>query len=266
MAYAAARQRAVEAADPAAGALLAAPNDILGIEYIRAILENGFPLTPVCVPREGAAHDGGTRGRFAAASAIRELLCAGRTDAARAFLPRQSFGILEREIRAGRAPVDGRALDTAVMSVLRRMDAADFAALPDISEGLEHRLARAAREALDPADFCARVKTRRYSTRGCGVSARLRFWGLRERWRRRPSPYARVLALNDAGRALLRGHGRPRCHESRRWAGSGRRGRAMFGVRGTRGRSVRPRLSQPRRAVRRARLDAEPRLRVRAEL
>lgn len=204
MAYAAARQRAVEAADPAAGARLAAPNDILGIEYIRAILENGFPLTPVCVPRVGAAHDGGTQGRFAAASAVRELLYAGRTDAARAFLPRQSFGILEREIRAGCAPVDGRALDTAVMSVLRRMDAADFAALPDVSEGLEHRLARAAREALDPADFCARVKTRRYSLARLRRIRMAAFLGLTRELAQGAVPYARVLALNDAGRALLR--------------------------------------------------------------
>ena len=204
MSYAAARQCAVEAADPAAGALLAAPNDILGVEYIRAILQSGCGITPVCVPREGVAHDGGTAGRFAAASAIRELLRTGQTDATRAFLPQYSFNILAREIRSGRAPVNGHALDTAVMSVLRRMDAAGFAVLPDVSEGLEYRLERAAREAVDPADFCARVKTRRYS------HARLRricmsaFLGLTQELAQGDVPYARVLALNDMGRTLLR--------------------------------------------------------------
>lgn len=90
------------------------------------------------------------------------------------------------------------------MSVLRRMTAADFAKLPDVSEGLEYRLARAAREALDPADFCARVKTRRYS------HARLRricmsaFLGLTQEMTQPAVPYARVLAFNDIGRALLR--------------------------------------------------------------
>ena len=203
-AYAAARQRAVEMANPAAGALLSLPNDTLGIEYVRAILENGCPLTPVCIRREGAVHDGTAAGAFASASYIRALLRTGRADTARAYLPEPALHILARETEAGRAPVDGHMLDIAVMSVLRRMTAADFAKLPDVSEGLEYRLARAAREALDPADFCARVKTRRYS------HARLRricmsaFLGLTQEMTQPAVPYARVLAFNDIGRALLR--------------------------------------------------------------
>lgn len=204
IAYAEARQRAVMEVDERAGARLASPNDILGVEYVRAILKNDVSLTPICVPREGAVHDGGTQGEFAAASAIRELLYAGQIESARVFLPQPSFDVLTREICAGRAPVDGHALDTAVMSILRRMDAAGFAALPDISEGLEYRLARAAREALDPTDFCARVKTRRYSHARLRRICMAAFLGLTRDMMQESVPYARVLALNDTGRTLLR--------------------------------------------------------------
>lgn len=202
--YAAARQRAVEAVNPAVGALLASPNDTLGMEYVRAILKNSYPLTPVCIRREGAAHDGGSVGQFASASAVRMLLRAGRFDEARGFLPEASLCVLEEEILAGRAPVDGRALDTAVMSVLRRMREADFAELPDVGEGLEYRLARAARAAVSPEDFCARAKTKRYAYARFRRICMAAFLGLTQEMARSAVPYARVLAFNDTGRALLR--------------------------------------------------------------
>lgn len=204
MEYAAARELAIREADPAAGALLASPNDILGVEYVRAILQNSGGLKPVPVRREGAPHDGIPAGRFASASYLRGLLRDGRTDEARTFLPDASYHILRREVAAGRAPVDPAALDPAVLSVLRRMEAADFAKLPDISEGLEFRLARAAKEALDPADFCARVKTRRYSHARLRRICMAAFLGLSRGMTDVPVPYARVLALNDTGRMLLR--------------------------------------------------------------
>lgn len=204
MGYAAARERAVREADPTAGAMLASPNDILGVEYVRAILRHGYPLTPLPILRHGASHDGSPAGRFASASHLRGLLRAGRGDEAFMFLPGASIRIFNRERDAGRAPVDPGALDTAILSVLRRMTATDFAALPDISEGLEFRLAKAAKEALDPADFCARAKTRRYSHARLRRICMAAFLGLTRDMTDIAVPYARVLALNDTGRALLR--------------------------------------------------------------
>ena len=204
MGYAAARERAVREADPTAGATLASPNDILGVEYVRAILRHGYPLTPLPILRHGASHDGSPAGRFASASHLRGLLRAGRGDEAFMFLPGASIRIFNRERDAGRAPVDPAALDTAILSVLRRMTAADFAALPGSSEGLEFSLAKAAKEAVDPADFCARVKTRRYSHARMRRICMAALLGLTRDMTDIAVPYARVLALNDTGRALLR--------------------------------------------------------------
>lgn len=204
MEYAAAREQAIREADPAAGALLASPNDILGVEYVREIRENGYSITPLPIRREGAQHDGAPAGDFASASYLRALLRAGQTEEALSFLPADAQSVFIREMQAGRAPVDGRSLDTAILSVLRRMTAQDFAVLPDISEGLEYRLARAAQEALDPADFCARAKTRRYSHARLRRICMAAFLGLRQGLTDAPVPYARVLAFNDTGRSLLR--------------------------------------------------------------
>ena len=59
MTYAAARADAAETLRPGMGALLRTPNNILGIEYCKAILAQGAALTPLALPRLGAAHGGG---------------------------------------------------------------------------------------------------------------------------------------------------------------------------------------------------------------
>ena len=202
--YAVARQRAIKEVNPEAAARLSSPNDTLAVEYIRAVFENGFSLTPVCIRREGAGHDGTAVGQFAPASVLRAFLRAGHIEEARPFLPESSRRVLEEEMQAGRAPVDGHALDTAVMSLLRRMSAKDFAELPDISEGLEYRLARAAQEAVDPDDFCIRAKTKRYSYARLRRICMAAFLGLIRDITQKEVPYARVLAFNGMGRALLR--------------------------------------------------------------
>ena len=57
--FAAARQRALTGLLPEEdAALLESPNNILGIEYCKALLGQNAPLRPVTIRREGSAHDG----------------------------------------------------------------------------------------------------------------------------------------------------------------------------------------------------------------
>ncbi|MBE6935044.1 MAG: nucleotidyltransferase family protein [Ruminococcaceae bacterium] len=202
--YATARQQAVTEADAAAGALLSSPNDILGIEYLRAIRARSAAIQPLPIRREGAAHDGGAKGDFASASELRRMLLSGEAEAVRRYLPPAAYAILREAMDAGEAPVSQTRLDAAILSALRRMHSADFAVLPDVSEGLEFRLAAAAQEAVDPMDFCDRVKTRRYSHARIRRIMMAAFLGMKKELQTRPIPYARVLAFDDDGRALLR--------------------------------------------------------------
>ena len=55
LSYAAYRQQELAARNPAAAALLASPNNTLGIEYCRALRD--FPMQPLAIARRGAGHD-----------------------------------------------------------------------------------------------------------------------------------------------------------------------------------------------------------------
>ena len=190
LSFPAARQEA------AGAACLSAPNNNLGVEYLRSIRALGSTIRPLTVPRQGAGHDGPAAGGFASASELRRLLRAGRGEEAAPYLTAPWSGEL----------ADMQHIERAVLARLRTMGEGDWAALPDGggAEGLPSRLAKAAREAVSLEDFYTRAKTRRYPHARLRRLALAAFLGLRAAERPAAPPYVRVLGLGGRGRALLR--------------------------------------------------------------
>ena len=200
--YAAARQAAAEALSGERLDIMSTPNNILGIEYLKALRALDAPIAPLAIPRRGAGHDAADgAGDLLSASALRERLKTGK-DVSGA-VPAAAFDIYERETAAGRGPVFEENLDTALLSRLRALRRENFAALPDMSEGLENRLFHAAREAGSFAEAVALAKTKRYAAsrlRRAFAGAAL---GLRAEDVAGTPPYLRVLAASARGKALL---------------------------------------------------------------
>ena len=190
LSFPAARQEA------AGAACLSAPNNNLGVEYLRSLRALGSTIRPLTVPRQGAGHDGPAAGGFASASELRRLLRAGRGAEAAPYLTAPWSGEL----------ADMQHIERAVLSRLRTMGEGDWAALPDGggAEGLPSRLAKAAREAVSLEDFYTRAKTRRYPHARLRRLALAAFLGLRAAERPAAPPYVRVLGLGGRGRVLLR--------------------------------------------------------------
>lgn len=161
--FAAARQRALTGLLPEEdAALLESPNNILGIEYCKSILAQGAALTPLALPRLGAAHGGGRPGEhngipMASASYLRSLT----VEDWEPYVPPRAAALYTRAAAAGLL-ADGSKFEVAVLALLRAKPEADFAAVRGVSEGLEHRLAAAVREATSLDDLYTRLKTKRY--------------------------------------------------------------------------------------------------------
>ena len=190
LSFPAARQEA------AGAACLSAPNNNLGVEYLRSLRALGSTIRPLTVPRQGVGHDGPAAGGFASASELRRLLRAGRGEEAAPYLAAPWSGEL----------ADMQHIERAVLARLRTMGEGDWAALPDGggAEGLPSRLAKAAREAVSLEDFYTRAKTRRYPHARLRRLALAAFLGIRADARPAAPPYVRVLGLGGRGRALLR--------------------------------------------------------------
>lgn len=203
--YAAARQKAVEVCKGESLAnVLEHPNNTLGLEYIRAAAKLDANIGFHTLKRVGAAHNAvEICDHFASASHLRALIRKGESDDAMRYMPEGSADVLRDAIKSGRVAERNDVLENALLARLRTMDLTDFASLPYISEGLEHRLYQSSRTAGSIDELLEAVKTRRYPT------ARLRriLWAAllgmpRENAYPIP-PYIRVLAMNKHGREIL---------------------------------------------------------------
>ncbi len=197
VAYATARQRALEKLTGEASALTR-PNDILAVEYLKALRTQGLSMKPFAVLRRGAPHDAGEADAYPASSFLRERLRAGE-DIAR-WMPDASAAALAR----GEGPLDADTVETALLSRLRFLPEEAFASAPDVSEGLEKRVLAAARTGPTLEAIADAASTKRYPrarVRRIALSAAL---GVRAGDSEGIPPYLRCLAANARGTALLR--------------------------------------------------------------
>ena len=223
--YAAAQQKAADATMGKKAGIFGSPNNLLGVEYLKALRATGSKMRPMTVGRRGGAHDGGSG---FSASAVREKLFSGKasgkpqrgrggadnggadyawadnagTDYAWDAVPKPCAAVFDAEIRAGRGPVSMDAAELAILSRLRALD--DLSRLPGATEGLDRRMmGYIASEATVPG-LLAGVKTKRYSMSRLRRMLLCACLGIDADDTKQPPPYIRVLAMNDAGTKILK--------------------------------------------------------------
>ena len=199
--FAAARDFVLSERAPDCAFSLRSPNNILAVEYLRALPDS---VKPIGITRSGAAHDASDLDDdMISASAIRHLVLQGDLERTKRYLPPSSFFILRRAIADGAAPASLSGHDRMILSQLKRMSREDLRAISDVEEGLDARLHRAIVDATSVEDILNQTKTKRYA------HARLRrillcaFLGITREDRLGAPRYARVLGLNDTGRTVL---------------------------------------------------------------
>lgn len=204
LAFPAARESAVRQVFGCAVAnVLKAPNDILGVEYLRAVQSLGAPFRCVPVSRVGNAHDAPAAcGHFASATLLRERIRAGEDVSG--FMPQSAYDILQKAVGRRAAPSDYKKLDTAMLCFLRMASPADFAGVPDVSEGIENRILAAAKTAQTLWEVFDAAKTKRYTHARIRRVVLSAFLGLTTDLQKSDVPYLRVLGFNDRGKDLLR--------------------------------------------------------------
>ena len=203
LSYAAARQLEAEAAIGEAVELLERPNDILAVEYLKAVRTLGLSMRPLPVLRKGSGHDrDAAQGEMRSASEIRRRMAAGAS--VEDDIPAAAYAVYARELGKGRAVLKTAALETAMLSRLLLLSAEDFASLPDAADGLGNRLYRAVRENGGLDAILTAAKTRRYALARIRRLCLCACLGVREGMAVGFPPYARVLAADGKGRAYLR--------------------------------------------------------------
>ncbi len=194
MSFPAARQAALDALC-SKGSLVTRPNDILAVEYCKAILSQKSPMQPLPILREGSYHDTAADPENPSATSLRNLIerkqdWALYTPAAEIF-----SNSTVHTLRAGEKAILGR---------LRVMTDDEFEAVPFGSEGLWRKLMHASRKEASLEAIAESVKSKRYTRSRIDRMILCAFLGLSRQDLASAAPYARVLALNDRGRQILK--------------------------------------------------------------
>ena len=193
--FPAARQAALEQMGLDAS-ILSQPNNILAVEYCKAILAQGSSMKPFPIHREGSYHAEIADSENPSATAVRNLMLIAHNW--KSCVPKEVRPLFENAalhtIAAG---------ERAILAKLRTMEDAEFEALPYGSEGLWRKFMHACREQSTLEAIIAATKSKRYTRTRIDRMILCAFLGITEEMLKSEIPYTRVLAFSDAGRQIL---------------------------------------------------------------
>lgn len=184
-------------------AVLSEPNNILAVEYIKALKALSSDINPHTVKRTGATHDSDEYvGNIASASKIRELIRGNAHTGL--FLPSDSQAVLTNEIAIGAAPSDMNRIGNAVIASLKLKTPSDFNNIYGVGEGIENRLLSAAASAQNLTELYDFAKTKRFTHSRIRRVVLNSFFGITNDITLSDPPYIRVLGFTQKGKDVLR--------------------------------------------------------------
>ena len=140
--------------------LLKSPNNILGIEYLKALIKLDSPMEVHTLPRQGAGYSdavlpGPSEQRFCSALALRHrLLDGGSCDEFSPFMPKAALRILERELSSPKA-VHTNDFSSMLFYRLLQLQSDGYSAFADVSEALSDKIAKLLEHYISWAQFCS---------------------------------------------------------------------------------------------------------------
>ena len=181
------------------------PNNILAIEYIKAIISFGSRITPITIRREGAGYNDiiNPMTDFQSASAIREELNDGNISALD-FVPENAKSIFIDAINNGKMPSDSSKLDYSVISFFRLNSPSAGMDIQDAAGGLYNRLCDISAEATSISSLTSMADTKKFTKARIRRAIWNSYFGVTSSDVRALPAYTQVLAMDQIGRSVLK--------------------------------------------------------------
>lgn len=185
--------------------VLSNPNNILGIEYLKALRNLKSNLTPMTIKRKDADYNStAIKDGLASSTAIRKIIT--KPSSLSKVVPEETFSIIDNKIKHGQIVNGLSTFEKEILYKLRIMPIEWIADLPDVSEGLEHAIKNAANSCNNVADLVSLVKSKRYTQTRI---QRILLYALLDITKqdmensKKGVPYIRVLGMTENGKQLL---------------------------------------------------------------
>ena len=184
---------------------LLSPNNILAIEYIKAIASSNSNISPITIRRSGAGYNDiiNPMEEFQSASAIREEITDGNISAFN-YVPENAKIVYLDAYKSEKMPSDVTRLDTAVISSLRLNTPKSAPDIQDAGGGLYNRLCDLSADATSISSLCTLAETKKYTKARIRRAIWNTYFGVTSSEVRALPAYTQVLAMDDIGRSVLK--------------------------------------------------------------
>lgn len=193
--------------EPEYSSILSTPNNILGIEYLKALKKYSSEIIPINITRIDAGYlSKDYSSEFASATAVRNLIYSNRLRDVKSYIPPASFTILSEELKSGHFVKDISRYENIIIYNLRNMSLEQITELPDVTEGLENLIKKAANSCNTISEFMNIVRTKRYTEtriRRILLYSLLKITKKDMAISKKTIPYIRVLGCNEKGKNLI---------------------------------------------------------------
>ena len=142
--------------------ILSSPNNILGIEYLKAMKKLKSNISAITIKRIGTDYNSvETVENIASATALRKLISSSKDISS--YLPAPSFDILKNNIKYGKIVNSISCFEREIIYTLRKMSLSDIKNLQDVTEGLENSIKSASDSCNNLEDLINSIKSKRYT-------------------------------------------------------------------------------------------------------
>ena len=185
--------------------ILSSPNNILGIEYLKAMKKLKSNISAITIKRIGTDYNSvETVENIASATALRKLIFSNKDISS--YLPTFSFDILKNNIKYGKIVNSISCFEREIIYTLRKMSLSDIENLQDVTEGLENSIKSASDSCNNLEDLINSIKSKRYTR---SRIQRILLYSLLNITKKdkidsyKINPYIRVLGVSHRGKNLL---------------------------------------------------------------
>ena len=187
--------------------VLSSPNNILGIEYLKALKKLKSNMIPIAIPRNKVGYNSTEIvNDFASATSIRQMLITRNTKDIYKVMPESSYEILNNCVSNGQYVSSITQYEKEIIYILRKLSIEEIANIPDVTEGLENLIKEAANSCNNIQEFINIVKSKRYTQTRIQRILVYALLGITKKDMinlNKTNPYIRVLGFNSKGRDLL---------------------------------------------------------------
>jgi len=187
------------------GSVSLTPNNILALEYIKALIKLNSKIEPITFKRTGAGYNQqiDTASGYQSATGIRTSFL-GEDFSALEYVPETTKQSIISAKAAGAFPVTSYALSSAIIASIRLNSPSEMTDIHDVGGGLYNRLYASAIEANDLDTLISLTETKKYTTARIRRAIWYSFLGVTSSDVKEIPEYTQILAMDSDGRTMLK--------------------------------------------------------------